>query len=201
MRIYRKTFTNCSDLPLLNFIKILTKGDLRQLYSDKDNWLMKPDLEAIWDDIFMEYTELSNDTQNTHIFNLIKDIHFLKNKIDLIDLIIDTLTRVDDLSKFQPMIKDLKSLAGVYLPFTEGSLLKDLITTKNKAKSYLMKYKELILEYKSLAEVEQAKATEMDYMEQVSFLKSSDGLGVSFDIKNISVMEYIAFTKQLKSKV
>ncbi len=183
-------------MPLLNFIKILTKGDFRQLYSDKDNWLMKPDLESIWDDIFMEYTELSSDTQSTHIFGLIKDIHYLKNKIDLIDLIIDTLTRVNDLSQFQQMIKDLKSLAGVYLPFTEESLLKDLLTTKNKAKTYQIQYKELLAEYKSIAEVEQAKATEMDYMEELAVMREH----FQFDSRTISTMEYLALKKNLKQK-
>lgn len=194
----RKTYTNCSDLPLFNFIKILTKGDLNQLLSDKDGWRLKPNLEQIWDDIFMEYTELSQDRQGSHIFGLIKDLQVLKSKIDLIQLCIDVLSKTTNLSDKKPTIDTLKKLAGVYFQFTEATIVNDLKNTANSAKRFVIQHEEILKEYRSLATVEQSKATEMDYMEEIALIKSHEN--VSFDIRTTSVIEYIAYKKNIKAK-
>ena len=173
---------------------------MRQLYSDKDTWLMRPDLESIWDNIFMEYSELSQDKQGTHVFALIKEIHVLSKKIELIQLCIDLLYKCYDISKFGETIKTLKSLTGVSYKFTEETLLNDLKNTSNVAKKFIIQYEEVMHEYKEIAGKEQAKASEMDFMEEIAFVKSANGVGVSFDISKLTVMEYIAFVKQLKSK-
>lgn len=198
MRIYRKTYTNCSELPLFNFIRILTRNDLKQLYSDKDNLLLRPDLKAIWDGIFMEYTELSQDKQGTHIFHLIRELTVLKAKLDLIQLCIDTLGRCTDLTVMQPTIKTLKQLSGVTYPFTAKNLLKDLEMTAKVSKKFIVRYEETLLEYRAISKDEQAKATEMDYMEQIVAIK--EHLGISFDINEISTSEYIALVKRIKEK-
>jgi len=195
--LYRKTYANCSELPLLNFIKCLTKDDLNQLLSDKDGWRLKPDLQAVWDDIFMEYTELSQDQQGTHIFELIKEIQVLRNKINLIQECINLLSRVEDVTPFKITIDTLKKLAGVFLPFTNETIAQDLVTTANKAKSYVIQYETVLQEYQSIAKVEQAKATEMDYMEELAIMREH----FQFDSRKISTMEYIALKKTLKQKV
>lgn len=196
--LYRKTYKNCSELPLFNFIRCLTKEDYSQLLCDKDNWRLKPDLNAVWDDIFMEYTELSQDKQGTHIFMLIRELTVLKHKLDLIQLCIDTLSKATDLSKLKPTIATLKSLSRVSFPFTEESLLNDLKLTAISSKRFVIQYEETLAEYRSLSKDEQSKATEMDYMEQVVSIK--EHLGISFDIKTISTYEYIALVKRIKEK-
>lgn len=198
MRIYRKTYSNCSELPLFNFIRILTRNDLNQLYSDKDNWLLKPDLKAVWDGIFMEYTELSQDKQGTHIFHLIRELTVLKAKLDLIQLCIDTLGRCTSLELMQPTIKTLKQLSGVTYPFTAETLLKDLEMTAKASKRFIVQYEETLAEYRAISKDEQAKATEMDYMEQIVAIK--EHLGISFDVRNTTVTEYIALVKRIKEK-
>lgn len=196
--LYRKTYQNCSELPLYNFIRCLTKEDYSALLCDKDGWRLKPDLSAVWDNIFMEYTELSQDKQGTHIFHLIRELTVLKNKLDLIQLCIDTLEKATNLELMQPTIKTLKSLSGVTYPFTKETLLKDLQMTAKVSKRFIIQYEETLSEYRNLSKSEQSKATEMDYMEQVTAIK--EHLGVQFDIRTLSVIEYIALVKRIKEK-
>lgn len=197
--LYRKTFNNCSELPLLNFIKILTKEDYRQLFCDKDNWRLKPNLQEIWDSIFMEFAELSNDKQGEHIFSLIKEMQVLKGKLELIQSCIDLLAKGVDLDKFQETINTLRSLSGSYLKFNEETLLNDLKVTATASKRYVDRYQQLLKEYKEISNQEQAKATEIDYMERIAFIKET--LGISFDIRTTTVIEYLGYMKRLETKL
>lgn len=196
--LYRKTFKNCSELPLFNFVRVLTREDYSCLISDSSSWRLKPNLHDAWDSIFMEYTELSQDKQGNHIFHLIKDLKVLENKINLIQFCIDTLAKGSDLSKLKPTIDTLKTLAGVSFPFTEETLFHDLNRTAKASKRFVIQYEETLSEYKKLSKSEQAKATEMDFMDHITYIKET--LGISFDIRNISVMEYVSLTKRVKEK-
>lgn len=196
--LYRKTYKNCSELPVLNFIKLVTKGDLRQLFSDKDGWRLRPDLQSIWDAIFMEYTELMPDAQGSYIFGLVKEMNVIKSKLSLIQYCVDMLSKTKDLSNKKPTIDTLKSLCGVFLAFTDETIHNDLKSCVNNAKRFVIEYEELYNEYKKLASNEQSKASEIDYMEQIAAIKSIEG--VSFDIRTTSTLEYIAYMKNIKAK-
>jgi len=198
MVLYRKTYKDCSELPVLNFIKLLTKGDLRQLFSDNDSWRLRPDLQAIWDNIFMEYTELMPDAQGSYIFGLVKEMNVIKSKLSLIQPCVDMLSKTKDLSNKKPTIDTLKSLCGVFLTFTEETIRNDLKSCVNIAKRFVIEYEELYNEYRKLATNEQSKASEIDYMEQIAAIKAIEG--VSFDIRTTSTLEYIAYMKNIKAK-
>lgn len=202
--LYPKCYTDCSQLPLLNFIKVLTTDDKSWLMI-KRGWVFRnnKELENIWDNIFMEYTELSQDKQGSHIFGLIKELTTVKNRLDQIQNSISALFKIYEagigLDKFQPLINNLKSLAGVSFKFSEETLLEDLKKTETVAKKYVVQYEETLAEYQKIAKSEQSKATEKDYYEQMAFI--SDNLnGVNIDPKTTTVLQYIGYINHIKQK-
>lgn len=194
----RKTYHNCDDLPLWNFIKLLTTDDLKYLLSDKDWYRMLPDLEDVWERIFMDYTERLNDPSTERTRVLIKRINLLESHITICETSIDLLTRVEDLDKYQPTILTLRSLLGVYAPFTSETLPKDLKTCIGKVKLMRMQYKQELSTYRELSKDDEKKASEADFTAQIVALEKY--MGIPIDSRNISVAKYISYLSAIKAE-
>jgi len=121
MRILRQrpTYTSCDDLPLANFIKIVCTGELVHLYSEPARFIHRnAPLADIWEHIFNEYNELTNNTQSKHVFNLIKEITVLGNRIGIVNDCVNLLRSVEDIANYPDCIAILNSYGCSHITIT-----------------------------------------------------------------------------------
>lgn len=196
--IKRKTYNNCDDLPMYNFIKVLTTDNFKWLLCDKDWWLLKPDMEEVWERLFMDYTERINDPSTERIRVMIKRITLLQFNINNCEVAIDLLTRVSNLEVYQPTIDALKSTLGVYGAFTEATLEKDLKACMGKVKAMRMQLKNEQSNYRELSKDEEQKASEADFTAQIVVLEKY--FGIPIDLRKISVAKYISYLSTIKAE-
>lgn len=185
-------------MPLYNFIKVLTTDNLKWLLSDKDGWRLKPDLDEVWERIFMDYTERKKDPNSQQTFEIIKTIRTLEYKIKIAKASIELLAKVDDLSEFKPTISALKSETNYYGAFTKQSLAKDLKQCLARLKLMIARHSEAYEEYKSISQDDQAKAKESDFTEQIVVLEQTFGFFI--ETRKISVAKYISYLSDYKMK-
>lgn len=178
-------FTNCTDLPFLNFIKITTTGDLK--------WVGRcADPEKLWQAIHSEYTELSGDQSNSRGLELAKQISFLTNKINITNLIVYQLSlrgRNDDL------VIELKNM-GYRLTFKDFE--KDLERVLSLSKSDHVRLKDAQTQYDEIEKGE--KATEKDWYRILSALAKHRQVA-SINPALITVMEYICMDLEFKEYI
>lgn len=196
--LYKRTYSNCDNLPLYNFIKTLTTNDLDYLIIPKSIGL-KPNLALVWENIFTDYSDRMEDKQSRKVFLMMKEIKSLENAINLSNNCIQLLLKVNNLDKFKPTIEALKSTLQVYAQFTNETIAKDLKTCMSKIKMLRSKHSQLIKEYNSMVDNSDRKATEKDFIDQIVILEES--MGVPIDPKNISTAKYISYINRLREKV
>lgn len=82
-----KYYDSCNDLPLYNFIKLLSTKDLSYLVISG-----KPkNLPEVWDKVFNEYVQLTGSEKQTQILALTKEVAYLGNKIFMVNSVIYSL--------------------------------------------------------------------------------------------------------------
>lgn len=198
-RKIRKTYQSCSDLPLNVFINILVDDKKELLYIEpKTAWNKPADLSEIWDKIFIEYTELSNDDRSVLVLNLMRNISVLENKIFIIQNALLLLSTVTDLNQYQDSVNILRTY-GFHYQFTENSLLDDLKRCASAAKKFVIEKQELKQQLEKLNNSEQEKATQKDFYVHLANLSQSVGFAIKTDI---TVMEYCGYLEihRLQSK-
>lgn len=178
-------FTSCSDLPMLNFIKITCTGDLK--------WLGRcGDPEKTWQQIHSEYCELSGDAQSSRALELAKQIAFLSNKIYITNTIVNYMVvrgRVDEL------VLELQKM-GYRLKYTD--LEKDLQRTLSISKSDQIK---LNMAKEQYAKLDTGKeTTEFEWYQILSALAKHRQVAV-INPSMITVVEYIAMDKDLREYI
>lgn len=178
----KSEFTNCADLPFLNFIKITVTGDLK--------WLGRcTDPEALWQAIHSEYTELSGDASNSRGLELAKQISYLTNRVNITNLICYHLSmrgRIDEL------VKELQNM-GYRLKYTD--LETDIKRTLSLSKSDHVKLKAAQSAYKGLEKGE--RVSEFNWYQTLSALAKHRQVNV-INPALITVIEYIAMEKEFR---
>jgi hypothetical protein len=98
-------YTHCSELPLHNFIQIIISNNLY--------WLMKSDsgelpanAAEVWDNIFIEYMELTGDQEYRYMMDLILNIEKLRIKVLSVESALNLLSNY----KSKPVIEALLEL-------------------------------------------------------------------------------------------
>lgn len=145
----RKTYTSCADLPLYNFIQMVVHGKYDYIYSEHKTVLNRNfNTKSLYSDIFSEYTSLSDNHQNKHIFELTKDIEVANNKLIIIHSAVSILLTVRD----EGLIKMLKGMGFFMFTYSELTMDSDLKKTLTIAKSIAMRRDENFAEYAKIAE-------------------------------------------------
>lgn len=194
----RKTFTSCNDLPLHNFIQIVVHDDLKQLYSEPSKLILKQaDLKSIWETIFNQYNDLTNNTQSTHILSLVKEITVLNNKIDIVNYAISCLLKAETTQGYEPLKEMLHSM-GFRFSYSDETLHNDCKVTLSSMKAVIMRKNEAIAEYEAIASDDTKKATEEDYIKLISQL--SKFIGFHIDKYKVTVTEYISYINAFNSQ-
>lgn len=194
----RKTYTSCDDLPLYNFIRIVVDNDLSQLYSEPAKFIHKQaDLAAIWEDIFNEYNQLTNNTQSVHIFHLIKDITVLGSKIDIINQIVNCLMNAKDIADYQPLIDILNEYGCAHIKITNDNKEEALKRCISICKRFAVQQLKLNADYDKLNENNSNKVTTQDFLNSVAVL--SKHLGFQIPLHSTTVSLYISYINLLKA--
>lgn len=176
-------FTGCSDLPMLNFIRVTTTGDLKHLGRCADP-------EALWETIHSEYTEMSGDASNQQGLTLAKQITVLTNRINITNVIVDYLLlrgRVDEL------VQELVNM-GYRISFTD--LQADLARVVSLSKSDHVKLNATTSAYEKLGTGE--KTTEKDWYRMLGALAKHRGV-VVINPALITVTEYIVMDLEFRA--
>lgn len=196
----RQTYTSCSTLPLSVFIQVLINNRTDLLYTDKKTAWNKPaDLGAIWDALFLEYTELSNDTRSIHVLSLMRDIAVINGKLTIIQNIVMLLATEPDLKDFQKSINILKTY-GYRYNYSPETLINDLQRVVSSAKTLVIERDELQSDLNKLNENDTEKANEKDFY--VNLANLSEIVGFAINPNDTTVMQYCGYLEiqRLKSK-
>lgn len=190
----RKTYNSCSELPLYNFIKIVVTDDKNWLYSEpKRLWHKSADLDNIWENIFNEYSELSQDKQGQAVLGMIKNLTVLNGKIWVIEQYLSLLTsvsKIGDVKNYQTAINDLKSM-GFNFQWLNITLDEDISKTRSSMKRIVLERNEAAQEWQNTNQNEQKSATENDYDSLLGELSKFQGYYI--DKKLITVAEFISY--------
>lgn len=98
-------YDNCSKLPLDRFIDCLIDNDLQQLIIS--GVPTDQDLQEVWDKIYVEYCQLSQDGSYNEVFEVMKEINDLRAKITIAT---DTIKYLSELN----YDKDLVDILNVF---------------------------------------------------------------------------------------
>lgn len=197
----RKTYTSCNDLPLHNFIKIVVYGDLSYLYAEPAKFIHRQaDLAAIWEVIFNEYNELTNNTNSRHIFELIKDITVLGNRIQLIEDCINLLESVKSVSEYQPTIDILHSFGCGHIIINDETRYKNLPRCRTICKRFIIELNQKESEYQILNKDEDNKVTEQDFYQMIAVVSKFMN-GKDIDLHKTTVSLYISYINLMKANI
>lgn len=182
-------FADCSELPLFNFIKAVTTGDLVWLV--KSGHPSNERLEKAWHEISNEYSELSDSKQASYLLTLLKDFHSLPLKIEIIQAIVDRMRINHD-----PELAKRLNRLGFRFSYAPGdSLKRELDLTITQAKSLVVKYENTKANLQKLnSEGEPAQQSDFDDL----LAELSKYMGYRLDPKSMSVSEFCAIVKKFK---
>jgi len=170
------------ELPLYNFIQISLTGDT-------EKWGVMPD---IWNTITEQYAELSGDKSMGRAFVLTRQITYLKNRLNIIQLVVNQLS----VTRNEELIKILQNDLGFRLKFDD--LQGDLVRVVSLAKPDFVKLKQAEAQYNDLKKDEKA-ATEADWDDELTHLGKFQAFKI--DKKQTTVSEYLSIKKAFKAHV
>lgn len=195
----RPTYTSCDDLPLANFIKIVCTGELSHLYSEPARFIHRnAPLADIWERIFNEYNELTNNTQSKHIFNLIKEITVLGNRINIVNDCVRLLSEVRDISEYQPMIDILNGYGCSHIVITNENRATTLPRCITVCKRFLQQLNATEGEYTELSKDDGKKVTPQDFYSMIAVISRFMN-GKDIDLHKTTVSLYISYINLMKA--
>ncbi|MHB9057110.1 MAG: hypothetical protein ACYC2P_13350 [Paludibacteraceae bacterium] len=181
-------FDNCSDLSLYLFVKVLTTGEHKWLI--KSGNPTKEQLKEAWEQIFDEYSRLSENKQQNYLLNLLREYYSIPNKLTIIQTIVDNLAL-----RYDPNLIALLRQMGFRHSYSPETFVNDLKLTVTQAKGLILKYKSLYEDLEKLQKQDN-KVEPNDYDLILSELSKYQGYRL--DPKTITVSEFCAIVKRFK---
>lgn len=176
-------YTSVYDLPLYNFIQI-------SLYNEHEKWLVKPET---WEKILTQYSELSGDKNMSHMFNLVRQITYLTNRLNVIELLVKQL----NVRRIQGLVDLLKNDLGFKLTFDD--LQADLKRVVSLSKADVIKLKLAQKQYDDLKSKSGGEVTESDWIDEISVLSKFQGYAIKQ--KETTVGEYLSIKKEFSRHI
>lgn len=183
-----KYYTSCSNLPLWNFIRIITSGNLNYLLIKRG--LFNVDLKPIWEAIFSEYLELSGSSHHVKLLSLLKEQKILATKITIVHHAISSLQT----NYHEGTVGVLRSMGFKLNKKTASS---DLNRVVSKTKTWVMRLNRVSAELDTLSKNESVSDSDFDAI----LAELSRFQGYRIDPKTVTVSEYIAITNSLKKDI
>lgn len=186
----KKYYSNCEELPLYNFIKLVVHNDLSFIWIDpKDTDDTK--LNEVWSVIMEEYNLLSGSVEYEHVLSLSKEITIINNRLMIIQAVVNVLSKgydndVCDILRNPPF--------SFHFSYSEDTIMNDLRLTVTTSKRFLIQKMESEKELAGLQSND--KASEMDFINLN--VQLSRFLGYKIDSKQTNMLEFIAYLDQYK---
>ena len=181
------TYKTLRTLPMVLFHEIMQTNDY-SLLSDDEN---AEGLDIIWNDLFEEYKNRYDNANNKKIFNASREIAYLTNKYDEINLIVEAL-------KFDANKKLIDILKEYGYKFEMPTYIEDLQRVERESNGILQKINAL----KKLLPPEPKETDDSKKYLIVDLMAGyTNVLGYDFDFYTISVEKFHALEKQVKNKI
>lgn len=189
--ILGKIHKSCDTLPLSNFIDILISGNLKRLIVF--GWAKPKTLGSVWDKIFQDYTEMTQDSNHKHLLSTVKEYTQLINKIEIVQMLITSLAKRRHLGIIQALKK-----FGFHHPFTPKSMESDIKLVIAKVKSWVFRANKL---YEELNKPEntQNQLKRSDFSDLLAELGNFQGYHI--DPRKTTVSEYVAVLNRFKKHI
>lgn len=179
-----KWYKTCAELPLDNFIEITITGDLQPLIVEGNPTTEQ--LQTAWSEIFMEYSDLAPNVDQTYLLNLTRDIKVIEGKLQIIQSIVNVLSE----TYLEKPIEILREF-GFYFEYTPETLEQDLLNTVTQARSLLVAKQVKEGEYAKYNEDNKGKqVTRNDYENILAALSAFQGYNL--DSKVLTVSRFVA---------
>lgn len=186
-----KIYKSCDTLPLSRFINILIDGNVSELIIW--GWADHRTLRSVWDKLFQEYTEMSQDSTHQHLLTTVKEYTQLINKIEIVQILITSLAKRRHLGIIQALKK-----FGFHQPFTPVSMEKDIKSVIAKVKSWVFRANKLYEELKS-TENTKNEVKRSDFSDLLAELGHFQGYHI--DPRKTTVSEYVAVLNRFKKHI
>ena len=185
-------YANCSELPLLNFIRVVTSGELTTL--TKSGKPTPDQLAIAWNEIFMEYCDLSPSNNQHYVLQVTREIAFLETRIAIIQICINRLV----VSYYEPACDILREY-DYYHPFTPETMLTDLKNVQAEANNLVVQRDVKKGEYQRYIDSQKGESTkETDFDEILTELSKFQGYHIHS--KDITVSEYLGIFNRFKKQ-
>jgi hypothetical protein len=185
-----KVYDGCDDLPLFNFIKIITTDDLK--------WLVvsgtpgDDELKDAWDKVSLEYQELTQDTKSKQLTSLKAEIAYLTNQIFWTQSVVDQITWA-----YSPEWATLLNELGFRFRYEDGpELHRELEITIAQSKSLVVELEERKAELEELTKGNE-KTTEAGYY--VLLADIGKYMGSIINPKEVTVTQFVGIYNLYKN--
>lgn len=181
-------YNSLRKLPMVTCVEIIDTNNISLLSDEEDTPI--DELIEIWLPLFEEYKEKYGSKDNKKIFNLSREIEYLKQKHFIIKCAIDAL-RFDENEDLIKMLLDF----GYKL--SNENYIEDLNRIERESSGIILKIKMFEDQLpKEIENKEDAVSSIINVMAGYSSI-----LGYDFDFYTISVEKFHALEKQVKNKI
>lgn len=187
LKRHYSVYSNCTDLPMSRFIEITVTGNLTNLLISGTC----DELDKVWEQIYSEYAEASNNTSATHGLQIAIDISYLTYRLNNIYSIVNYLR-----DRKVPALIDELRLMGFNYKFID--LQGDLNRVLTRCKSDDMRLNVALEKYNKAKTTE--KATRLEWQQRLSQLAKYQGVPY-INPALISVLGFVALEKQFSQYI
>lgn len=185
-------YRSCTELPLWNFIQVVTTGTLTPLIIS--GMPTDAELSEAWNDIFTDYCDMTTSKNQTYVLQLVREIKGIELQITIINTCIERLKL-----SYLPEVCDILREYGFNYEYTPDTMLNDILSTVAEGSYLSVQLGVKRSEYdKYLASQESQNATENDYDEILSELSKFQGYHLRS--KDLSVSEYVSIFNRFKKQ-
>lgn len=177
-------------LPMITCVEIIDTGNIT-LLSDDENTPIEELIET-WELLFEEYKDKYGGKDNKKVFNLSREIEYLKQKHFIIKCAVDALW-------FDYNIDIIKMLIEFGYKLRDENYIEDLNRIERESSGIILKIKmfqDQLPKEKENTNKEDAASSIVNVMAGYSSI-----LGYDFDFYSISVEKFYSLEKQVKNKI
>jgi hypothetical protein len=155
--------SECSEVTLEEFIDCVTNGNLRRLV--RSGSPTEAELQAAWEKLYAEYSELSGNKEHKYYFSLHKSVHYMGIKLRLAQMIMENSMQIEllehlgykgtvkqmvsqikhDAINMQTKEKEMQRMTDKKTGTINDSYFDDWIVAVGKYLGYPVKRKEMLL--------------------------------------------------------
>lgn len=176
-----QAYASCSELPLWNFIQILTTGELSYLGNGTPS-----ELQEAWQNIYYEYFDAMPSKKSIYTIQLDAEIKYLESKIDIIQTIFDAFKQM-----YIPDLIPILNEYGFYYEFTPETMFDDLKKVEAECKSFVVQKEVKKAEYKRFIDEESKKPQSKTNWDDI-ITELSQFQGYELNEKVLTVSKFVA---------